>query len=240
MQWNIWAKEKPENIANFLQKNDADIICAQEIVKDSRIGLDAAKYIAQILSFEHCYQDGDTWNNRQDKEAQGNAIFSRFPIIKSDHYYVQDPKHNPPDSSHEGRVYVEALVKVGNKKLIIGTTHLSHSNGHIITRSRKREADILLGILKKKKGDYVFAADLNSTPESYPVKKIEKILLHSGPDYSQKTWTTKPSDPKNPAEKKLNLRLDYIYASKDIKVMSSEILECPYSDHLPILIKFEI
>jgi endonuclease/exonuclease/phosphatase family metal-dependent hydrolase len=34
--------------------------------------------------------------------------------------------------------------------------------------------------------------------------------------------------------------LDYIFASKDIKVASSEIVNTDYSDHLPILVELEI
>lgn len=57
MQWNIWYKEKPENIFNFLKKADADIICAQELIKDSGVNLDGAKYIAKTLGFEYYHHD---------------------------------------------------------------------------------------------------------------------------------------------------------------------------------------
>ena len=71
------------------------------------------------------------------------------PIKKS--IYVQKPKHNPPDASHEGRVYVEIQVKTGNKKLTVGTVHLSYSYKFEITSHRRKEVDNLIKILKTKK-----------------------------------------------------------------------------------------
>lgn len=151
---------------------------------------------------------------------------------------MQSPKHNPPDHSHEGRVYIEIMVRINDKKLTVGTTHLSYSDHFMITDQKKNEIDTLLDILKKRKGRYIFAGDLNSLPDSYTVSQLEKILSHSEPAYSQNSWTTKPFKYEGFCENKLNRRLDYIYNSKDINIVDSEILECPYSDHLPIQTSF--
>lgn len=235
IQWNVWCKEKPENIAGFLKAPDADIICAQELIKDSRTDLDAAKYIAEKLGFEYYYHDCEAWDNRAEKEAQGNAIFSRFPIINTNHLYIQNPKHNPPNHSREGRVYVEIVVKIGDKKLTVGTTHLSYSDQFIITKEKKEEIDVLSDILKKRKNNYLFTGDLNSLPDSSAVSHLEKILSHSGPAYTQ---TTKPKD-RVSKENGSDWRLDYIFNSEDISIIDAKILDCPYSDHLPVQIKFE-
>jgi len=240
IQWNIWVKENPENISKFLKETDADIICAQELIKDSKKNLDVAKYLAKELGFEYFYHDGETWDNRQEKEAQGNAIFSRFPIVNTNYIYVQQPKHNPINASSEGRVYIEATIKVDGKELIVGTTHLSYSDRFVITDQRKKEVDVLLSILKDKKSNYIFAGDLNSASDSYTISEIEKLLLHSGPAYTQKSWTTKPFEYKGFQEYDLNWRLDYVFNSKDISIIDSEILACPYSDHLPVQIKIKI
>jgi endonuclease/exonuclease/phosphatase family metal-dependent hydrolase len=228
IQWNVWFKEKPENIADFLKEADADIICAQELIKDSRINLDVAKYVAEKLGFEYYYHVGVTWDNRPDKVAQGNAIFSRYPLDDSHYFYVQQPKHNPIDSSHEGRVYIEVVIKIGDKEVTVGTTHLSNSDQFMITAERKNEIDILSDILKEREDNYIFTGDLNSLPDSYTIFQIDKILSRSGPAYDQKS-----------KKNGLNHRLDYIYNSNDINIIDSKILECPYSDHLPVQIRFK-
>ena len=40
-------------------------------------------------------------------------------------------------------------------------------------------------------------------------------------------------------EKELRWRLDYVFASKNIKVLSSQIIPTEWSDHLPVLVECE-
>ena len=240
LQWNVWFKENPDNIVKNIIKWKADIICAQELIQDSRKNIDTAKYIANKLGFNCYYHQADTWDNREEKETQGNAIFSKYPIKKKVHYYVQEPKHNPLDASHEGRVYIETAVSLTNLTFKIGTTHLSYSDRFILDDHRRQESDNLVNILKKKNNKFVFTGDLNSTPTSYTVNQIEKYLTNAGPDYEYNTWTTKPFHYDNFKEDKLNWRLDYIFTTKDIKVKSAKVINSKYSDHLPILLTIEI
>lgn len=240
LQWNIWFRESPKNIVNFLKESGVDIICVQEIIRDSRKNLNVAEYISENLGFEYFYRDGSTWDNCPEREALGDAIFSRFPIVDSNYVYLQQLKHNPPDASSEGRVYLEVKIDAGNKVLTVGTTHLSYSHRFEITNQRKNEIDVLLNILKKRKNCYVFTGNLNSPPNSYTILQLEKLFSHSGPNYNQKSWTTKPFEYKGFKENDLNWRLDYAFNTKDINVCDSQILKCQYSDHLPIEIKVKI
>ena len=47
-------------------------------------------------------------------------------------------------------------------------------------------------------------------------------------------------DYKDFKETKLRWRLDYVFASKDIRVIRSKIIKTKFSDHLPILVEFEM
>ena len=72
------------------------------------------------------------------------------------------------------------------------------------------------------------------------VKKIQKILRNCGPNIKEKTWTTKPFDLNGFKATGLNWRLDYIFATKDLKVTNSQIIKTEYSDHLPLIVEFEV
>ena len=170
----------------------------------------------------------------------GNAIFSRFPVVTKNHTFIQQPKHNTPDASNEGRVYVEIKINIKNKILTVGTTHLSYSHKFKITDQRKNEIDALINIIRKQKSHYLFAGDLNSVPGSYATTQLEKLLLHSGPDYNYKSWTTKQFEYEGFKENNLNWRLDYVFNTQDIHVCESKILGCQYSDHLPLQVKIKI
>lgn len=239
LQWNVWFKESPKYIAEEIKKLDVDVICAQELIQNSRKGIDTAEEIAKLIGYNYFFKEADTWDNNDFKESQGNAIFSRLPIIKKTFKYVQEPKRNPPDASHEGRVYVEITVKVGDLLLDIGNIHLSYSHRFEITPYRKKEVDNLIAIISQKKSRFLLCGDFNSSQDSYTVKQVSKYLSNVGPDFKQKSWTTKPFEYQGFKEDGLNWRLDYVYKTKDIKVISSEIVKTPFSDHLPILVKIE-
>ena len=110
------------------------------------------------------------------------------------------------------------------------------------TKIRKDEADKLCEVLNKKDTYYIFTGDLNSTPSSYTVNNIltKTKLKNAGPGFNQKTWTTKPFNYHGFFENKLNWRIDYVFASNDVKVISSEIVKTKFSDHLPILTTIEV
>ncbi len=239
LQWNVWYKEDTDKIALEIKKLDPDIVCAQELIQNLKAGVDTASQIAAKIGYNYYYKEADTWSQREDKESQGNAIFSKKPILKTSFNYVQEPKHNPPDASHEGRVYIEAEVEIKGKKLTVGTVHLSYSKYFNLDESRKKEIDNLASVIKTKKKNYALTADLNSVPDDYAVKQLSKYLTSAGPSFVQKTWPTKPFDYHGFKEDKLNWRVDYIFTTPDIKIKKSKIVPTKVSDHLPILLEID-
>jgi len=123
----------------------------------------------------------------------------------------------------------------------VGTTHLSYIHAFGMSEEKKVEVDKLIDILKTKSNNYIFTADLNSQPDSYTVEEISKYLKNAGPDYSQNSWATKPfNDGQGFIETGLNWRLDYVFHTNDLKVISSNIIPTSFSDHLPLLVEFDI
>jgi len=244
LQWNVWYKEDPDKIIQLIKELNPDVICAQEFIQHSKLQppLDTAKYIADKLSYKYFFQVSESWTNRPEKETQGNAIFSKLPIVNKRFEYIQPPKTNPVNAAEEGRVYVELTVEKEGKRIIFSTTHLSYTPFFEMTEQRKNEANNLLEILKKKKQSFIFTGDLNAAPDSFLINSINNLnyLKHLGPDFSEKTWTTKPFDKDGFAENELNWRLDYIFGTKNIVVEEIKIIETDVSDHLPIFARLVI
>ena len=142
---------------------------------------------------------------------------------------------NKNDYSKEGRVYIEAKVKVNNKELTIGTTHLSYTDRFKETESKDKEVNNLISCIKKDR--YILAGDFNTHKTSKYIKWIEKILVNND---TSNTWTTKPFSYNGFEETELNWKLDYIFTSRDIKVKETKVIDTKYSDHLPILITLEL
>ena len=241
-QWNFFYKENPDNIIQLIKKISPDLITAQELFQNSEKNLDTAKYIAEKLNYYYFYKEAETWfPAKNNKTCQGNAIFSRYPITHSRYVYLSPSHHNPPDANYEGRVYVESEIQIKNKLLTVGTTHLSFSPKFVITERRTKEFNNLILAIKNNKKLFVFSGDLNCSPTSYVIKKLSKYFVPAGPNYNEPTWTTKPFDYHGQfKENKLCWRLDYVFVTKDIKIIESQIIKTDYSDHLPILLTISL
>ena len=121
LQWNIWYKEKIDNIVKELVRIDADVVCIQEL---SFVGNDRTnvKKLNEIYPYVY-YEIADTF---EDGRSQCNAILSKLPFIEKSKYYVQEPGLDKNDYSKEGRIYIEVLIK-NNRRITISFRGLSLS-----------------------------------------------------------------------------------------------------------------
>lgn len=240
LQWNIWYWEKINNIVQQIKATDPDVICLQEVSINGQANrnINAAEFIKKALSFYSYFKIAQHLN---DDDDIGNSIFTRFPITSTSFHFLQKQSDKPPiDFAHEGRLYVEAQLDIHGFPLTVGTAHLSYTHQFEQTEAKEKEANNLLKILQSKNEKYIFTGDLNAPTDSYTVTEISKILTNCGPSNEELTWTTKPFDYQGFSVKTLDWRLDYVFATKDIKVVSSEIIKTEYSDHLPILVTLNI
>lgn len=240
LQWNVWFREKADNIVRFIRETDADIVCLQELTRDSadNPGRDIVAEIG-TLGYYTAYEAtrisyGDTYIH------MGDGIFSKFPIINQRHVYVQHEDLSSLNSQTEDRLYVEAELDINNHAFTIGTVHLSYVSEFFVDADKKKEVDALLAAIQKNKEKFILTGDLNSTPDTYTVQELEKLLASAGPNYKQATWTTKPFSYDGFEASTLDWRLDYVFTTPDIKVLDSKILPTDYSDHLPILATIEV
>lgn len=238
LQWNVWYKEDIHNIGKFLLENPADIICLQELTRgdQQQSEADTVAYIANKLGYAYHYKDIRFDDNPW---TQANAIFTKFPIVRTSSEWINEPT-GTGHYDDEYRAYVEATLQVGDREITVGTTHMSYTTGFVQTVRKQQEADKLATIVKSKSDNYIFAGDLNAAPSSSTISKLLDSLKNAGPKLSQNTWTTKPFSYDGFSETGLNWRLDYIFTTDDIKVISSDIIETKYSDHLPIYACFRL
>lgn len=168
-----------------------------------------------------------------------NGILTRFPITREKFAWINQPMAGG-GYEDEYRVYVEAGITIEGSELNVGTTHMSYTHKFESTPEKQVEADLLLKELSRHKTSFIFSGDLNALPGSYTIEKVGSILHGAGPDFAEKTWTTKPFSYNGFKETDLNWRLDYVFATDDIKFDSSKILSTGYSDHLPIYVQFAL
>jgi endonuclease/exonuclease/phosphatase family metal-dependent hydrolase len=240
LQWNVWYQEKADNILRFLQETDADILCLQELTQESFInpGCNLPKEIELLGYYSHYKVALNTVGkfNRQ----LGNGIFSKFPVVSSEVFYTQHASDNLIDP--EDRLCLTATLNVNSVHLTVGTVHLSwtHAPEYRNLPSKKAETDRFCEFIKSYDQKFILTGDFNAPAGSYTIQVFDKLLKPAGPDYSQTTWTTKVRDLGFIKFTDRLWRLDYVYATPDVKIVSSRILDTEYSDHLPILVELEI
>lgn len=242
LQWNVLYKERIENIVKFLKEIDADIFCLQELGINCKFNptiSDTPNYVAKELGVNYYFERAYTKEGGE-IESLGNGIFTKFPIIRKQFFFTQ--LHAPIQVSYsdEERVYIEVDLQIDDTTLTIGTTHLSYVHKFTTTDKKKKEVDNLINGIKNKKEKYILTGDLNSPPDSYAISELSKYLVNVGPSYDEATWTTKLFEYQGFKEDKLRWRLDYVFATKDVNVISSEIIKTDYSDHLPILVTISV
>lgn len=239
LQWNICYKEDLVNIAAFLKPQQPDIICLQELTAkaDPVHGSDAASFIAQQLGYN--FYASQLPDDADPDENLVNGIFSCFPITNQSTTWINQPR-GTGGYDDEYRSYAEVTLDIQGKSLRVGTTHMSYTHRFESTSRKEQEADNLVQAIQEHTGSFILAGDFNAAPDSYTIKRISQYLQNIGSDLSQNTWTTKPFSYQGFDETELNWRLDYIFGTKDIKVIAAEVLQTEYSDHLPVLIKIEV
>jgi len=241
LHWNILFKEKIENVVKLLKECQPDIICLNELSKglEYNNGIDTAKYVADKLGYNYFFQEGQIWTE-EGKKVIGNGIFTRFSIVKPSFTYTKIPTSKDGEVEKRGSVYVEVDLKFGDATLTVATDHLAYISRFVETDDKKREIDKLIEIIRNKKDRYILTGDMNGPPSSYAIKNIEKYLVSAGPSHEEKTAFTKELHDSAGWITGFEWRVDYVFATKDMRVKSAEIIKTDYSDHLPILVEFEV
>ena len=217
-------------IAEFIKKEDPDIICFQEF---GYYGLRHKVFSNYPFSFI---------NNKVGSEEKGvlMAIYSKYPIVnKGD---IEFPK------SYNGASFVDVHYK--KDTLRIYDLHLESLN--IRPRSLQRErSDRLLGRLRNsfakqqeqadlirehmKKVDFkkIVCSDMNTTQYSYAYSKVkqdmEDTFEKKGNGYGRTInfW-------------KFPLRIDFILTDPGISILSHKNYSVHLSDHEPIMATLKI
>jgi len=236
LQWNVWYKESNQNIVEFLREQDADIICLQELTIEEGKSGHAPQYIAEQLGYEYYFKEIDLGDG---VPKLANGIFSRFPVKDTKVTWINEPV-GTGGYDDEYRALIQATITMGDKKIVIGTTHMSYTHRFEITSRKLQETELLVDEIAKHTNNFILTGDLNVTPDSPTIKSLEKYLKNASPDYQAPTWTTKPFSYNGFEETELKWRLDYIFSTPDLRLLSSEVLSTDYSDHLPVLSWFEI
>ena len=147
----------------------------------------------------------------------GNALLSKYKIIEANVIPVPDPpqENRKGTRPYESRCLLKAKLENGLTVLVI----------HFGLNDDEQENAIktVLDNLEDKK--CILMGDFNVTPDNHLLDPIRERMIDTASVFSEEKLSH-PSD--NP-----NKKIDYIFVSKDIEVVSADIPPIDASDHRP-------
>lgn len=215
----------PLQIVRVIEQHNADIIALQEL--DSglvRTGhVDQAKLLANMLKMNHHFHPSIHIEAGQ----YGNAVLSPHPMRL---FHASELPTIPRKKIKERRGAIWLKIDIGGTEIEVFNTHLGLNRHERLTQARALMSPEWIKHPKCQE-PMILCGDLNTTRWS----RVYKIFRNTLVDVRRaSTW---------PSRFPL-LRLDYIFISRDIKVINSTVLKDGLtrkaSDHLPLLVTLEI
>ena len=154
----------------------------------------------------------------------GNALLSKHPILHAETIGIPDPEVKDPSRRYETRCLLRASIDVPDG-LTVCVTHFGLNPEEqlnavkTVTESVLSERCVLMG-------------DFNLRPEAETLRPIRELLFDTAELFTEPMLSF-PSD-------KPKVKIDYIFTSSDIRVLSADIPAIVASDHRPYLATIEL
>jgi len=169
--------------------------------------------LAILLDDHYCFGANLKYTSQKQNSEYGNAIFSKFPIIDYENILLTSGK--------EQRGVLKARINVNGTHVNVYNTHLG-----LDLKERMIQVKEIINIMSQDSGEKILMGDFNTESSNQDYELLmDKGEVKNTLDEMQKTFPS--SHP--------NIRLDYIFVSKNIDVYHSAVISSTASDHLPIV-----
>ena len=242
-------------IIELIKDGNYDIVTLQEVmrkIEDSSFDrYNSSNIIKKNISYKNCFF-GPLWiANRHEKNntvtrdfgglvEQGNEILTNYPIIdaKNVFYYKNYAPYIKTDNFRKGdhgRAFEEVILDINGKQLQIINIHGIWTADKLDDERTLKQLNILLSSIREDIPSIV-VGDFNLLPNSYSINTISKKMINLISKYNIKS--TRPTF--DDGLDKGNLVCDYIFVNDKVKINNFKVLNSKASDHLPLILDFDI
>lgn len=208
-----------ERITDFLRELQPDLVGLIEVDHGSYRsgGKNQAEQLAEALGHYHShsikYAESSFWRHVPVLRKQGNAFLTRDRIRNETFHFFE-------------RGMKRLVIELELEHVVIYLVHLA-----LGARVRHHQLSALYDLVKKTESPCLVAGDFNLL---WGEREIDMFLAASGlQNANTGGLPTYPS--KNP-----HRHLDFVLHSKGIKVRDFQVPQVPYSDHLPLVVDFDV
>ena len=156
--------------------------------------------------------------------AYGNALLSRFPIVRAEVVPIPDPPVRG-EGYYETRCLLRAVIEVGARRPL--TLLASHFG--LVDDEKINAVTVAAEAIRNASEPLVFAGDLNMTQDNPILAPMFALLQDAARSDDGPLQMTFPSD-------QPDRRIDYIFHSPSIQVQVLEVPAVMTSDHRPVIV----
>lgn len=209
------------SMGDFIAQMDVDLVALQEVdsVCERSYQTDQVDYLAERTSMPGYF----TRHFEFQGGAYGQALISGLTVDTFQNFRL--PVF-PLDQGREVSVLIADIHLDDHKHFTLAVLHLDYRSAE----SRLHQIDLLWDSLAHI-DNLILAGDFNSLPDS---PEMDKVLCHFDRYvFEPETFTFPAID--------ANRRIDYILVKKgcQLRIISEQVPEVPYSDHLPVITTLE-
>ena len=160
-----------------------------------------------------------------DGRPYGNAVFTRLALLSAETVSIPDPAVRGFNGYYETRCVAKCRIAAGNTPVTVLATHFG-----LNPDEHENARDTVLSLLEPE--TCILMGDLNVTPDSEVLRPIRERMRDTA-DMFDEPQLSFPSD-------RPEIKIDYIFTSPDLRVVSAEIPALVVSDHRPYVAELEL
>lgn len=234
-----------DEIVAFIKEHDPDIVALQEVYNGQNASLErkyrSVQALQEELGYPHeSYAAAFLENILGAQIEQGNLVLSKFPILESntsfyDVPFGERPKDELPYFEYTPRNLQHVRIDVHESKInLFNTQGVWGTDGDDNDRRVQMAQTIVNSIGDKT--NVILCGDFNVQEKTKTIELIEKRLINVFKGELTTSFNM---------QQKTNLNLatavvDMVFTSPNIKIISKSCPQANISDHLPLLVTFEI
>ncbi len=180
-----------------------------------------AKELAERLGYHYCF--AKAIDVVEAPNPYGNALLSRYPILKAETVMVPDPTEPLTGQWYETRCLLKASIDVGGG--------LTVCVSHFGLNPEEQVNAVKTACEQVEDRTCLLMGDFNVTPDDPVLLPLRERLYDTAErfDGERLSW---PSD-------KPERKIDYLFTTRDIRVLSADIPAIVASDHRPYVAEIE-
>jgi endonuclease/exonuclease/phosphatase family metal-dependent hydrolase len=242
IQLNIWYGKLGNSVIRFLNQQNPDIVCLQEVseIEGSTGGMFIPLHVIQEKTGLAHASFGPTASYRfMTRKCQyGNVILSKLPLEHEETIFVHgqyNDDYDRAEGDYNNRNLQTCQVKLPSQTITVINHHGFHIPDPVGNDQSLQAMEKVADILKSLDGPRIFCADLNVSPDSPVLNPLSKLKLRNLTAENQLSSTLSKVHHLD-----MPIACDYIFVSPDIKVTNFETSDEIVSDHKPLILEFDL